>query len=157
MRRAPHADHEQIRTLFLDRQESYTLTQAAGLLGVSPGTVRREVEADDRNAYRSNGSWRLWWRQVAYLALRRWTLSQIHEALGPDASRILPPLLALQPITVRLPVYLVRAIEHAAVEERTTIDDWLHGELIDFASGVVHHMERILPGSRRAYLFPGME
>jgi len=29
----------------LHRQEFYTLTQAAGLLGVSTGTVRREAQA----------------------------------------------------------------------------------------------------------------
>jgi len=157
MRRAPHADHERIRSLFLDREESYTLKGAARLLGVSPGTLRREAEADDRDAYRSNGAWRFSWRQVANIALRRWTLSQVHEALGADGDRLLPPLLALQPVTVQLPTYLVRAIEHAAAEDQTSIDDWLHQELIDFASGMVHRMERVLPGFRRAYLFPGRE
>ena len=157
MRRAPQADREKIRALFLDRQTSYTLTGAAWLLGVSAGTLRREAEADKREAYRSNGTWRFSWRQVAYMALRRWTLSQIHEALGADGERILPPLLAPQPITVQLPAYLLRAIEHAATEEQTTVDDWLHRELIDFASGMVRRMERFLPGFRRAYLFPGLE
>ncbi len=157
MRRARHADHGGIRALFLDRQESYTLAGAARLLGVSAGTLRREAEADDRDAYRSNGAWQFSWRQVAYIALRRWTLSQIHEALGADGERILPPLLALRPITVQLPAYLLRAIEHAATEDQTTVDDWLHLELIDFASGMVQRMERVLPGFRRAYLFPGQE
>jgi hypothetical protein len=69
----------------------------------------------------------------------------------------LPPLLALRPITVQLPAYLLRAIEHAATEDQTIVDDWLHLELIDFASGMVHRMERVLPGFRRAYLFPGLE
>ncbi len=157
MRRAAHADHESIRALFLDRQKSYTLTGAAGLLGVSVGTLRREAEADDREAYRADGSWRFSWRQVAHIALRRWTLSQIHEALGADGERILPPLLALQPMIVHLPAYLLRAIEHAAPEEQTTVDEWLHRELLDFASGRVRRMERIVPGFRRAYFFPGQE
>jgi hypothetical protein len=156
MRRAVHADPDRIRALFLKRQDWYTLTEAARLLGVSVGTIRREAEADDPNAYRADGAWRFTWRQVAYLALRRWTLGQVHEALGPAAGS-LPPLLTLQPITVYLPAYLVRAIEHAAAEEQTSIDDWLHRELIDFASGMVHRMERIVPGFRRAYLFPGQE
>lgn len=157
MRRAAQADHERIRALFLDRQESYTLAGAARLLGVSAGTLRREAEADDREAYRTNGSWRFSWRQVAFIALRRWTLTEVHDALGRDAATVLPPLLALHPLTVRLPAYLVRAIEDAAAADRTAIDDWLHLELLDFASGVVHRMERVLPGFRRAYLFPGQE
>lgn len=157
MRRAVHADHDRIRAFFLKRQERYTLTEAARLLGVSAGTVRREVEADDRNAYRADGAWRFTWRQVAYLALRRWTLAQVHEALGPDAVTVLPPLLGPQPLTVHLPAYLVHAIAHAADDEQLSIDDWLHLEMIDFASGMVHRMERIVPGFRRAYLFPGQE
>lgn len=157
MRRAAHADHEGIRALFLDRQEAYTLAHAARLLGVSGGTLRREAEADDREAYRAHDAWCFSWRQVALIALRRWTLSQVHDALGPDAATVLPPLLSLCTLTVRLPEYLVRAVEQAAGEEGTTVDDWLHNELIDFASGVVHRMERVYPGFRRAYFFPGRE
>jgi len=156
MRHAVHADHDRIRAFFLKRQKWYTLTETARLLGVSASTVRREAEADDRNAYQADGAWRFTWRQVAYLALRRWTLAQVHEALGPAASS-LPPLLALQPITIHLPAYLVRAIEQTAADEQTSMDDWLNQELIDFASGMVHRMERIVPGFRRAYLFPGLE
>jgi hypothetical protein len=157
MRRAAHANHDGIRALFLHRQESYSLAQAARLLAVSAGTLRREAEADDREAYRANDGWHFSWRQVALIALRHWTLSQIHHALGPDAATVLPPLLSLCTVTVRLPEYLVRAVEQAAAEDGTTVDDWLHHELVDFASGVVHRMERILPGFRRAYFFPGRE
>lgn len=157
MRRAVEPDHERIRTLFLDRQESYTLVETARLLGVSAGTVRREAEADDRNAYRSNGSWRFSWRQVAYIALRRWTLTQIHEALGADAEAVLPPLLSLRAVAVRLPEYLVRAIELTAASDHLTVDDWLYQELIDFAGTVAGRMEHAVPGFRRAYLFPGQE
>ena len=150
------ADHQRIRALFLDRQESYGLAAAARLIGVSANALRREAEQDDREAYRANSAWCFTWRQVAFIALRRWTLSQIHDALGADAA-VLPPLLALQPLCVRLPAYLVGAIECAAADDDTTVDDWLHQELIDFASGVVHRMERVLPGFRRAYFFPGRE
>lgn len=45
----------------------------------------------------------------------------------------------------------------AAAEDATTIDDWLRHELIDFAGTVVDRMQTILPGLRRAYLFPGQE
>lgn len=161
MRRASHsglaADHQRIRALFLDQQETYGLAAAARLIGVSAHALRREAEQDDREAYRANGAWCFTWRQVALIALRRWTLAQIHDALGAEAATVLPPLLALQPLSVQLPAYLVRAIECAAADDDTTVDDWLHQELIDFASGVVHRMERVLPGFRRAYFFPGRE
>jgi hypothetical protein len=70
---------------------------------------------------------------------------------------VLPPLLSLQTIAVRLPAFLVSAINHEAAEQQTTIDDWLHQELIDFAGTVAHRIERAIPGFRRAYFFPGQE
>jgi hypothetical protein len=91
------------------------------------------------------------------LALRRWTLAELYAALSADAVTILPPLLSLRALTVRLPEYLVRALETMAAEDATTLDDWLHHELIDFAGTVVDRMETILPGYRRAYLYPGQE
>jgi hypothetical protein len=148
---------ERLRELFLQRQPSYRLSEAARLLGMSRGSLQREAERDQREAYRVNGRWRFTWRQVAYIAFRRWTLAQIHDALGPDASTVLPPLLALRSLTVRLPEYLVRAIELSAIREETTIDDWLHRELMDFAGTVANRIEGVVPGFRSAYLFPGQD
>ena len=155
MMRIEVSEKECIRRLFLNCQPAYRLSEAARLIGVSPGVLRREAEADDREAYRSNGSWRFSWRQLAYIAFRRWSLAEIHEALGPEASRVLPPLLALRTISIRLPEYLVCAIELEAAADDTTVDEWLYRELVDFAGTVAVRMERSLPGYRRAYLYPG--
>lgn len=70
---------------------------------------------------------------------------------------MLPPLLGLRAVTVRLPEFLVRAIEVSAATEDTTVDDWLHHELVDFAGTVADRIEGAVPGFRRAYLFPGQE
>lgn len=148
-------DALRIRDLFLQRKPTYRLSEAGRLLGMTRKQLEREARADHEDAYRANGRWRFTWRQLAYLAFRRWSLAEIHNALGPDASTVLPPLLGLRAVTVRLPEYLVRAIELSAASEDTTIDDWLHHELIDFAGTVATNMERAIPGFRRAYLFPG--
>lgn len=148
---------QHIRELFLHRAPSYRLSEAARLLGVTRGALEREARADQEEAYRVGGRWRFTWRQVVYIALRRWSLAEIHDALGPDASTVLPPLLGLRTVTVRLPEYLVRAIELSAVSDDTTVDDWLHHELVDFAGTVADRMERAVPGFRRAYFFPGQE
>lgn len=150
-------EQQHIRTLFLERQPSYRLSEAARLLGMTRGALESEAKADQADAYRVNGRWRFTWRQVAYLAFRRWSLAEIHEALGCDARGVLPALLSLRSVTVRLPEYLVRAIQHEATSDDTTVDDWLHHELVDFAGTVVDRMERVVPGFRRAYVFPGRE
>jgi hypothetical protein len=58
---------------------------------------------------------------------------------------------------VRLPEFIVRALETVAVEDGVTLDDALHGELIDFAGTMAGRMEKTVPGYRRAYFFPGEE
>jgi hypothetical protein len=87
--------------------------------------------------------------------MRRWTLADIHDALGADAATVLPPLLSLRAVTVRLPEYMVRALETVAVEEGMTLDGALHGELIDFAGTMAARIEKKVPGFRRAYFYPG--
>lgn len=146
-----------IRELFLQRKPSYRLSEAGRLLGMTRKQLEHEARADHEDAYRANGRWRFTWRQVAYIAFRRWSLADIHDALGPDATAVLPPLLGLRAVTVRLPEFLVRAIEVSAANDETTVDDWLHQELIDFAGTVAGNMERAIPGFRRAYFFPGLE
>ena len=77
--------------------------------------------------------------------------------MNVNTTLALPPLLALRTVTVRLPEYLLRAMEHSAATDNITIDDWLLHELTDFAGTVVDQMERSVPGYRRAYLFPGSD
>jgi hypothetical protein len=124
---------------------------------MTQAALRREAEDDQRDAYRSGGRWRFAWRQVANIAFRMWSLAEIHAALGADAAKVLPPLLTLRAVTVRLPEYILRAMETAASDDNATLDTWLHQEMVDFASTVVERMEPILPGYTRAYLYPGRE
>jgi hypothetical protein len=117
-------------------------------------TLRREVAGGYRDAVKVGRAWRFTWRQAVCLALERWTWAEIHDALGDNAARVLPPLLALRILTVQLPEYLVQALEAVAAENGTTLDNALHGELLDFAGTMINRMDPKVPGFRRAYLFP---
>jgi hypothetical protein len=143
-----------IRTLFLQPSESYGLREVARLMETSVRRLRREVAAGDRDAAKVRGEWRLTWRQTVSLAMERWTLAEIQEALGCDAQAVLPPMLALRTVTVRLPEYIIRALEAVAADQGTTVDHYLYGELTDFAGTITGHMEESIPGYRRACLFP---
>src|SRR3954451_5512169 len=105
---------QRIQTLFLRPVESYRLAEGARLLGISPATLKREAEDDRREDYRSGDQWRFSWRQLATIALRRWGHVEVVDALGSDAAAILPPLLALRTVTLRLPAYVVLALETVA-------------------------------------------
>jgi len=145
---------ERIRSVFLHPAASYDLCEVARLTGVSASRLQREVRAGDRDACRNGRAWRFTWRQVAILALESWTLAEIQGALGADAARVLPPLLALRPVTVRLPEYVLRALETCAADRGTTLDHYLYGELIDFAGSMSDHLGHRIPGYRRAYFYP---
>jgi hypothetical protein len=145
---------QSIQTLFLQPAESYGLREVARLTDMPLRRLRREVAASYRDAEKVVGTWRLTWRQAVCVAMERWTLAEIHDALGCDAAAVLPPLLAPRAVTVRLPEYVVLALETVAAENGTTLDGALHGELIDFAGTVARRMDTVIPGFRRAYLFP---
>ena len=152
----PAKREQSIQTLFLQREELYDLRAAARLTERTPRQLRREVEAG-RDATVIDGALCFTWRQVAFLALDRFGLAEIHDALGTDAATVLPPLLALRSVTVRLPEYVVRALELIASDHGQTLDDCLYGELIDFAGAMCSHVARRIPGYRAAYFFPGGE
>lgn len=146
-----------IRKLFLDPSPHYTIGTAARLLGMTQAALKWEAEDDQREAYRSGGRWRFSWRQVAMFGFRFWTLTEIHDALGAEGAKVLPPLLTLRAVTVELPEYILQAMETAANDGGTTLDAWLHQEMVDFASTITERMEPILPGYRRAFFYPGRE
>lgn len=147
----------QLRRLFFDPRPLYPLSEAARLLGVPASRLRREVRAGARDASKLHGAWRFSWRQMVCMALERWTLSDIESALGADASKVLPRLLTLRSVTVRLPEYVLRALETIAQDRGTTLDHCLYGELMDFASTAALTVAARIPGYRRAYLFPAEE
>ena len=122
---------------------------------MSPAALKREAKQDMEDAYNVGDKWSFTWQQLAFIAMRRWTLAEIHEALGADASRVLPPMLTLRRVTVRLPEFIVRALEMVADDEGVTLDAALHGEMIDFAGTMAARIEKKVPGFRRAYFYPG--
>ena len=151
----PAERKQRIQTLFLQRAESYSLAEVAYLTDTPAWKLRREVARGSRDAEKVRGVWRFAWRHAVYVAMARWTLAEIQDALGDAAARVLPPLLALRTVTVRLPEYIVRTLETIAADDGTTLDAVLHGELIDFAGSLSGRIETKVPGYRAAYLFPG--
>src|SRR5438874_9728467 len=100
---------QSIQTLFLQPCESYALGEVARLTDTPVRALRREVARGGHDATKVRGRWRFAWRQAVCVALQRWTLVEIHAALGPDAANVLPPLLSLRAVTVRFPEYIIRA------------------------------------------------
>lgn len=145
---------QRIKTLFLQPAESYELREIARLTDIPVRALRREVALGGHDATKVRGQWRFAWRQAAVIAMQRWTLAEIQDALGSEAANVLPPLLALRAVTVRLPEYIIRTLEAVATDQRTTLDAVLHGELVELAGTHLTELEGAIPGYREAYLFP---
>jgi hypothetical protein len=143
---------EAIRRIFAARQ-SLTIGQAASLLGIERAALVAEIEAREITAV--EGSDLLPWTEVAYLALRRWPLKAIFDALGSDASSLLPPLLRPTEFTVSLPAYQVRMLEVMARDEQLDAGTFLQLHLLDLASGSDQGvLEKQIPGFLEALFFP---
>ncbi len=154
MARNLQEQQQSIQTLFLQPSESYTLREVATLTGTPVRSLRREVASGTRDAKKVRGVWRFLWRQAVYVAMERWSLAEIQDALGTKAANVLPPLLALRTVTVRLPEYIVRAFEAVAAEDGRTLEAALGYELIEFAGTHLTQLAPKIPGYRAAYLFP---
>src|SRR5688500_4588096 len=113
----PPTHREAIREIFLRRRREYPMREAASLLRLNLGEALAWVESgqlhvEHRRKRKQLGGPRqslVKWNDLASAALLRWTVMQVHEALGQEANRVLPRL--LRPVelkSLRLPEYQVR-------------------------------------------------
>jgi hypothetical protein len=144
---------EAIRRIFAAKQ-SLAVGQAARLLGIEKATLAAEIEAREISTVEGLDL-HLPWTEVAYLALRTWPLDLIFDALGNDASSLLPALLRPVNFSVLLPAYQVRMLEVLARHERLDAGTYLQGHLLDLASGSDHAaLEEQIHGFVEALFFP---
>lgn len=157
-------DRVVIREIFLRRRSEYTAREAARLLRLSLGefftwTETGLLDVQQRRKRRQLGGRRhqlVTWNELASAAMLRWTVIQIHDALGEDANRVLPRL--LQPAelkAVRLPEYQVRLLETFAQREGISVEEYVFNALLDLeAAADPDDIEKLLPGFHEAMTFP---
>ena len=162
-RSLPPTHREAIREIFLRRRIEYTTQQAAQLLRLSVGEFyawidRGVLHVERRRKRRQLGGRRnalVTWKELASVAMLRWTPMEIHDALGKEAATTLPRL--LRPVEfkgVRLPEYLIRLIEHRAQRERVTVEAFVYTTLLALEAEVDSDEIAQLPGVKEAISFP---
>jgi hypothetical protein len=108
---------ESIRHIFLHHRPHVSIMQAAARLGWS---VRQMKEAIDAGEIETNttplATW-VWREELIAKALEVWPLDVIEEALGEDASRVLPPALRAQVLRARVPRYQFAMLQYLAEQE----------------------------------------
>ena len=146
-----------IRSIFLHRESRVTIAEAAGILGWS----RTEMDAALRNGeielvVTCSGK-RIELRELAAWALQQWPLTEIEEALGRDATLVLPQALRTRKLTVRLPRYQIGALQVLAEDGRESVDAMLARMIEELTDLNQERLSRVIPGLAEAIAWPEAE
>lgn len=145
---------QRIRAIFLHHEPRVTIDEAADMLGWSRGEMNAAIRNGEIEVVGTCSGKRIELRELAAYALHQWPLATIEEALGRDATLVLPPALRTRRFTVRLPLYQIGALQVLADDGRESVDAMLtrmFEELTDFNQ---ERLSRVIPGLGEAIAWP---
>lgn len=128
---------ERIRAIFLHQRERVTIEESAAMLGCSQEDIRAAIERGEIETVTTCRGSLIDTRELAEQALHVWPLLVIEQALGRDASMVMPAGLRSSKITVRLPAFLIQTLHILAGENGEDANALLTRELHGLA-----HMNR---------------
>lgn len=143
-----------IRTIFLDRQRRYSLSDVVRLTGMTTDAVVGGIEDGRYVARKNRGEYCFTWSELAYIAMEKWPLASVQQALGLDAARALPRLLLPTELRACLPAYQVLMLHRLADRHSLDLDAYLADHFLDLASAEAISLEREIPGFQAALRFP---
>jgi hypothetical protein len=145
---------QRIRAIFLHHEPRVTIADAAGLLGWSRAEMNAAIRNGEIEVVETCSGKRIELRELAAYALQQWPLTDIEEALGRDATLILPPALRTRKLTVRLPRYQIGALEVLAEDGRESVDAMLTRMFEELADLNQQRLSRVIPGLTEAMTWP---
>jgi hypothetical protein len=145
---------QRIRAIFLHHEPRVTIADAAGLLGWSRAEMNAAIRNGQIEVVETCGGKRIELRELATCALQQWPLTAIEEALGRDATSILPPALRTRKLTVRLPQYQIGALQVLAEEGRESVEAMLMRMFEELAGLNQERLARFIPGLAEAIAWP---
>jgi hypothetical protein len=145
---------QRIRAIFLHHESRVTIADAAGMLGWSRAEINAAIRDGEIELVETCSGKRIELRELVAYALQQWPLTAIAEALGRDATLILPPALRTRKLTVRLPRYQIGALEVLAEDGRESVDAMLTRMLEELADMNQERLSRVIPGLAEAMGWP---
>lgn len=145
---------QRIRAIFLHHESRVTIADAAGLLGWSRAEMNAAIRNGEIEVLETCSGKRIELRELAAYALQQWPLTAIEEALGRDATLILPPALRTRKLTVRLPQYQIGALQVLAGEGRESVDAMLTRMFEELTDLNQERLARLIPGLAEAIAWP---
>jgi len=145
---------DRIRAIFLHHESRVTIADAAGLLGWSRAEMNAAIRDGDVEVVETCSGKRIELRELATYTLQQWPLTVIEEALGRDATLILPPALRTRKLTVRLPRYQIGALQVLADDGRESVDAMLTRMFEELTDVNQQRLARLIPGLAEARTWP---
>jgi hypothetical protein len=145
---------ERIRDIFLHDEPRVTVAGAARLLGCPSDDITAAIEEGDIETIATGGGPMIDIREIAEQALHVWPLVTIEEALGADASLILPPGVRTRRFSARLPRYIIAALQRLAEENGESVETLLTRELHGLAHTNKDRLAAAIPGFAEAIDWP---
>ncbi len=146
-----------IQQIFLEPRPSYALMTAAMLLGMGFQELKREIEIGAIVAVSTRLGQRVASEEMIAAAMRVWEQAVIEEALGDEASSVLPEAIRLVELRARVPRYQREMLRWLAKRNGTTIDEVLTRELEDVACAHAAEAATAVPGFAEAMMWPEIE
>jgi len=143
-----------IRAIFLHHEPRVTIADAVGLLGWSRAEMDAAIRDGEIEVVGTCSGERIELRELAAYALQQWPLTAIEEALGRDATLILPPALRTRKLTVRLPRYQIGALQVLAEDGRESVDAMLTRMFEELTDLNQVRLARVIPGLAEAIAWP---
>jgi hypothetical protein len=145
---------QRIRAIFLHHAPRVTIDEAAGLLGWSGAEMNAAIRNGEIEVVETCSGKRIELRELAVYALQQWPLTAIEEALGRDATLIIPPALRTRRLTVRVPRYQIGALQVLAEDGRESVEAMLTRMFEELADLHQERLARLIPGLAEAMAWP---
>ena len=143
-----------IRRVFLSPLPTYSLDEAAALLGMSIGEVREWMAVGELEGVETGGGLAVAWDELVSFGMDFWSQEAVEEALGSDVAQAIPELLRLADLSVRIPRLQVVTLERLAASDGQTVSAVLARELRDLVSAHAAWLSAEVQGFAEALAWP---
>jgi hypothetical protein len=145
---------ENIRTLFLHPRRTYSLADAAALLGIDWREMRGWVDAGEIEGVETDTGLVVPWAELVSFGMESWSQEVVEEALGPDLAEAIPELVRLTELEVRIPRFEIVALERLAAVDGESVSAVLARELLDLVSVYAPWLSLEVAGFAEALSWP---
>ena len=145
---------DRVRHILLAPQQSYTAVEATELLGWSVAEMDVAIREGDVEATGTCSGHRIAWQEVAAMLTAQYPQAVIEDALGEDASSVMPELVRLAELRVDIPRYQTVMLGKLAERARISVDELLSRHLLDLAGAEIDWLDKAIPQFGAAMRWP---